>query len=53
VSDLILEAKNIDDEKRYAIIGKLDGKCYFCVFTLRNDKIRINKKMQKKRGGIL
>ena len=41
ISDVIVKAKNIEDEERYAIIGKLNNKCYFCVFTLRDDKIRI------------
>jgi len=41
ISNIILEAKTIENEKRYAIIGKLKDKCYFCVFTIRNGKIRI------------
>ena len=41
ISNVIIKAKNIEDEERFAIIGKLNNKCYFCVFTLRDDKIRI------------
>ena len=37
----ILKAKTIEDEERYAIIGIIDKKCYVCIFTFRNDKIRI------------
>jgi uncharacterized DUF497 family protein len=40
-SDCILKAKTIEDEERYAIIGIIDKKCYVCIFTFRNDKIRI------------
>ena len=40
-SDLILEAKNVDEEKRFALIGKYNSKCYVCIFTYRCDKIRI------------
>ncbi|WP_456479802.1 BrnT family toxin [Nautilia sp.] len=32
-SDLILEAKNVDDEKRYALIGKIENKCYVYLLT--------------------
>jgi len=41
ISNVIVKAKNIEDEERFAIIGKLNQKCYFCVFTIRNEKIRI------------
>jgi len=41
ISNVIVKAKNIDDEDRFAIIGKLNNKCYFCVFTLRGNKVRI------------
>ncbi len=29
VSDVAIKAKNVDDESRYAIIGKLNDKCFF------------------------
>jgi len=38
---LIVPAKTVDDEKRYALIAKLEDKCYVAIFTLRSDKYRI------------
>jgi len=35
-----IEAKTVD-EPRFMIIGKLNGKFYSCVYTLRNDVIRL------------
>jgi len=38
---LIVPAKNIEDESRYALISKILGKCYVAIFTLRGENIRI------------
>ncbi|SMC08397.1 BrnT family toxin [Nitratiruptor tergarcus] len=38
---LIVPAKIIDGEERYALIGYLDGKCYVAIFTYRGENIRI------------
>ena len=38
---LIIPANIMDDEMRYALISKLDEKCYVAIFTLRNEKYRI------------
>lgn len=35
-----IQAKTVD-EPRYMIIGKLNEKCYSCIYTLRGDKIRL------------
>ena len=39
-SSLVVPAKNVDEE-RYALIGRLGGKCYVAIFTFRGEKIRI------------
>jgi uncharacterized DUF497 family protein len=38
---IIIPAKNIKDEQRYIVLGKINKKIYACVFTYREDKIRI------------
>jgi uncharacterized DUF497 family protein len=40
-TNTIIPAKIKDGEIRYIIIGLLDEKCWSCVFTIRNDIIRI------------
>jgi len=40
-SSLIVPAKEVADEERYALIGRLDGKCYVAIFTFRGEKIRL------------
>ena len=40
-NSLVVPAKNVEDEERYALIGRLRGKCYVAIFTLRGEKIRI------------
>ena len=34
-------AAKTKDEPRYMIIGKIKGKCYSCIYTVRNDAIRL------------
>ena len=38
---LIVPANIVDNEIRYALISKLNEKCYVAIFTLRNEKYRI------------
>jgi uncharacterized DUF497 family protein len=38
---LIVPANIIDNEIRYAIISKLNTKCYVAIFTIRNENYRI------------
>ena len=38
---LIVPANTINNEIRYALISKLNNKCYVTIFTLRNQKYRI------------
>ena len=38
---LIVPANIVDDEVRYALIYKLNEKCYVAIFTFRNEKYRI------------
>ena len=38
---LVVPAKIVNNEKRFALISKILGKCYVAIFTLRNDSIRI------------
>ncbi len=38
---LIIPANTINEEIRYALISKLNGKCYIAIFTIRNEKYRI------------
>ena len=40
-NSVIVPAKIIGNEKRFALIGKLNSKCYVAIFTLRNSFIRI------------
>ncbi len=38
---LIVPANNVDNETRYAMISKLDKKCFVAIFIIRNNKYRI------------
>ena len=38
---LIVPANIIDNEVRYALISKLENKCYVAIFTIRDNKYRI------------
>ena len=38
---LVIPAKTIGNEKRYALISKILKKCYIAIFTLRGSNIRI------------
>lgn len=38
---LVVAANIIDGETRYALISKLESKCYVAIFTLRDDVYRI------------
>ncbi|MFA7084502.1 MAG: BrnT family toxin [Arcobacteraceae bacterium] len=38
---VIVPAKNIEDEPRYAIIGFIDEKCWVGIFTIRHFQYRI------------
>ena len=38
---LIVPANTINNEIRYALISKLNDKCYVAIFTLRDSKYRI------------
>lgn len=38
---LIVPANTINNEIRYALISKLNDKCYIAIFTLRDSKYRI------------
>jgi len=38
---LVVGAKTIGDENRFALIAKLNGKCYVAIFTLRGMNYRI------------
>ena len=40
-NSLVVPAKIIDNEERYALIGKINTKCYVAIFTLRASKYRI------------
>ncbi len=40
-NSLVIPAKAVGEEERFALISKLDGKCYVAIFTLRNEKYRI------------
>ena len=40
VSSVEIAARNLD-ETRFMIIGKLEGKFYSCIFTVREDAIRL------------
>ncbi len=37
----IQQAKTMDNEERFALIGLFESKCYAVIFTLRGNKIRI------------
>ena len=38
---LIVPANIVGDEIRYALISKLDSKCFVCIFTMRDEVFRI------------
>jgi len=38
---IIIPAKNVEGEKRYALIGKMYGKCWICIFTIRKANYRV------------
>ena len=38
---IIVPANIIDNEIRYAMISRLNKKCYVAIFTIRNDNYRI------------
>jgi uncharacterized DUF497 family protein len=38
---LIIPAKIIDDEIRYALISQFKGKCYIAIFTIREEAYKI------------
>ncbi|MEA2029838.1 MAG: BrnT family toxin [Campylobacterota bacterium] len=38
---LIIQVKKVEGEQRYALISELNGKCYFAVFILRDERFRI------------
>lgn len=40
VLSVIMEAKTVD-EPRFLLIGKVKGKCYSCVYTMRGDVVRL------------
>ena len=40
-SSIIIPANMKDNEIRYAIIAKLNQKCYVAIFTIRNENYRI------------
>ncbi len=40
-SALVIPAKVMFNEKRYALISKILGKCYVAIFTLRGTNIRL------------
>jgi len=37
----VIPAKDIDGEMRYALISKLQDKCFVAIFTIRDEKYRI------------
>ena len=40
-NSLIVPAKTVGDENRFALIARLNSKCYVAIFTLRNNNYRI------------
>ncbi len=40
-NSIIVPANITDNEVRYAMISKLNQKCYVAIFTIRNDNYRI------------
>ena len=40
-ASLVIPAKSVEDEERYALIGRLNEKCYIAIFTYRGEKIRL------------
>lgn len=37
---LEIKAKTVNEE-RFMVIGKIDGKLYSCIYTMRGDKLRL------------
>jgi uncharacterized DUF497 family protein len=40
-NSIVVPANIIDNETRYALISKLNQKCYVAIFTIRNENYRI------------
>ena len=40
-NSIIIPAKNVEGEKRYALIGKMNNKYWICIFAIRNLAYRI------------
>ena len=38
---LVVPAKIVNNEKRFALISKILGKCYVAIFTIRGENFRI------------
>jgi hypothetical protein len=38
---LVIPAKIVENEKRFALISKCLGKCFVAIFTFRGEKIRL------------
>lgn len=51
---VVIPAKNIDGEDRYALISNLNDKCYVAIFTIRDEKYRIIsvRRCRKKEEGL-
>ena len=40
-NSLVIPAKTIENEDRFALIARFNSKCYVAIFTLRNNNYRI------------
>lgn len=40
-SAVVIPAKDVEGEIRYALISQLNSKCYVAIFTIRENKYRI------------
>jgi len=40
-NSLVVSAKVVDNEERFALIARLNSKCYVAIFTLRGSNYRI------------
>ncbi len=51
---VVIPARYIDDENRYALIAHLNDKCYVAIFTIRDEKYRIIsvRRCRKKEEGL-
>ena len=38
---LVVPANIIGGELRFALIGRIDGKCYTAIYTMRTEKVRL------------